>query len=322
MGVVCKTECVIKCESIMLPGMDQVGKVEYIRTLAVDYKLYNLALLILGPAHIGAASNELKNLLRKSHIYTDFDLVDARFLPERIQSAFSAESIEHQMNSVSDAQGIDGAGATNDLGEGPGPQKNLSTEEMRKWRSEVASKKPGAPLFEAENFEPVGILELIMGGDDMRSPSFLVGINKCPEKGQGYACKEVKPFVSYKCDTNLANQFYNSSLQSDLRQHLSRALPKYEFYSIILNLENLIRPVDFVRGTAFAVRPYYYAGGEKAATDYLRELEPGGANGIFFAYEVNLVRKTCCGGFIYRTTGDVSSWSAYHMFIINNAVGG
>ena len=70
---------------------------------------------------------------------------------------------------------------------------------------------------------------------------------------------------------------------------------------------SIIRPVDFVRGTAFAVRPYDYAGGEKAAKDYLRELEPGGANGIFFAYEVNLVKKTCCGGFIYRTADDVSS---------------
>lgn len=69
---------------------------------------------------------------------------------------------------------------------------------------------------------------------------------------------------------------------------------------------SILRPVDFVRGTAFAVRPSNYAGGEKAAKDYLQELEPGGANGILFAYEVNLAKKTCCGGFIYRTADDVS----------------
>ena len=80
-------------------------------------------------------------------------------------------------------------------------------------------------------------------------------------------------------------------------------------FVVVINvwIYSILRPVDFLRGTAFAIRPYNLAGGEKAAKIYLKDLEPGGTNGIFFAYEVNLVKKTCCGGFIYRTSDDVRS---------------
>ena len=86
-------------------------------------------------------------------------------------------------------------------------------------------------------------------------------------------------------------------------------------FVVVINvwIYSILRPVDFVRGTAFAIRPYNLAGGEKAAKNYLKDLEPGGSNGIFFAYEVNLVRKTCCGGFIYRTSDDVRSRFLIHI---------
>ena len=253
-GIVCKKECVIKCESFMFPGMDlgtDEGKAESVIRKLADIGAPGLARflhdhLVLQEEKSGAVSNRLANLrvpIPPYVIYDQYDLMDHRFLPESCQN-LSAESIDKQirMRTVGGAKDLDGAGATSELvrqGKGPGPEKNLFTKEMREWRSQVASKKPGTPLFETDDFEPVGILELIMGGNDMRSPSFLIGLNKSPLKGQGYACKEVKPFLSFRNGTNFANQTSLSSLQNDLRQHLSRALPKYEFYSVIVNLENL-----------------------------------------------------------------------------------
>ena len=119
-------------------------------------------------------------------IYDDFDFVDHRFLPEDCQRLFSAQSFEPRSIEKYEQK----------KEKGPIPEKNLFTTQMRRWRSEVVDKRPGAPLFEVDNFEPVGILELIMGGDEMRSPSFLIGLNKSPEKGQGHACKAVKTLVS------------------------------------------------------------------------------------------------------------------------------
>ena len=63
----------------------------------------------------------------------------------------------------------------------------------------LMKKSSVASLFETDdNFDPVGVLELIMGSNEMRSPSFLIGINKSPERGQGSACKEVKPLIWFR----------------------------------------------------------------------------------------------------------------------------
>lgn len=221
-GIVCKKECVIKCEGLMFPGMNRGREVEYVKMLD-GLEVHNLARFIhhhflQQEQKSGAVSNRLGDLqvtVPPYVMYENFDFVDRRFLPEKFQSAFSAESIEQQMwrhtlggASVNDKGEVeidqDGASATEELargmlGKGPGPKKSLPTRVCRNWRSEVVGKKPGAPLFETDdNFDPVGVLELIMGSNEMRSPSFLIGINKSPERGQGSACKEVKPLIWFR----------------------------------------------------------------------------------------------------------------------------
>ena len=63
----------------------------------------------------------------------------------------------------------------------------------------------------------------------------------------------------------------------------------------------MFRPVDIVRGTAFALQDV-----NKAAKDYLKQLVPGSTDGIVFIYGLNLAKRTCCGGFIYCTVDKVS----------------
>ena len=193
-GIVCKEECVIKCEGLMYPGIE-TGVVKYVKKLAGG-GLHNLARFvhyhfIQQEEKSGAVSYQLEGfeIEPTAMIYDDFDFVDRRFLTKDTQDVFSAEQVE---GSVGGAKASDETGASVSLS----LEKNLLTKTLRDWRSEVVSKKPGAPLFETDNFEPVGTLELIMGNSDkMLSPSFLIGLNKSPEKGQGSACKEVRYFL-------------------------------------------------------------------------------------------------------------------------------
>ena len=222
-GVVCKRECVVKCEGLKYPGIETRREedmlaghreAEYVEMLAGQGSC-NLADLVhlhllQKEAKRGEVSHRLADLNVSRPPYTvfnAFDMVDRRFLPDRFESVFSLQSLERQVwkdITTVDKEDEEEVESDPEKSDTDTPKsdsdkekegKLWSTHQLRKWRSEVASKNSGA------NLDVVGTLSLFVNDDENRQAEFRIGLNRSFRKGQGHSCNQVgAQFFGFKTD--------------------------------------------------------------------------------------------------------------------------